>query len=519
MSKSTVSETDINVALRLIDDAWEELRRSPYVQERLGIAPLRLPDISITEVERRSRMGRSLLEGVAAINLDTLPHDLALTLRLVRFRAQVWARAVDWYWTVIDPFGDGFFGMFLPAAYCGGFLLSFVNRQLAEFRFVEDGDSDRYLGLVADYAQLIEQFAVRTAGQAERGMRAPKAQVLQMRALMRSLKSGARAAAAVAPERNTMTASRSFCRELEARIATRLEPAFDAVLSVLSDEYFAAAPDSVGLGQYDGGREIYDTLVKLHTTLDLTPEEVHQRGVDRMAELERAMRAMRTELGFEEDGAAYIAHLNRDPRWRADTVDAVAAVFQRYIDRFEPVFDEYFSAAPKATYRVTPLPEALQGSMTYGYYDSPRPGINQGLYLFNSGYLTKQALLNVGSLTYHELVPGHHLQISLQQENSLLHPFRVYSLVNAYNEGWAEYAATLAGEVGMYELAEERYGRLMMDAFLTCRLVVDTGMNVLGWSARPCKRLYAHAYRNDRSRDSDRVGALFVRHSRTVPGV
>ncbi len=120
--------------------------------------------------------------------------------------------------------------------------------------------------------------------------------------------------------------------------------------------------------------------------------------------------------------------------------------------------------------------------MTFGYYDPPGPGRNQGVFYFNSGNLTQQALFNVGALTYHELVPGHHLHLCTQLDNSTLHPFRTHSNVNAYNEGWAEYAATFAGEIGMYEEPEERYGRLVMDAFLTCRLVVDTGMNALGWS-------------------------------------
>ena len=120
--------------------------------------------------------------------------------------------------------------------------------------------------------------------------------------------------------------------------------------------------------------------------------------------------------------------------------------------------------------------------MTFGYYDEPRHDRREGLYFFNSLNLTKQSLFNVGALTYHELMPGHHLQITGQQENEALHPLRANSSVNADNEGWVEYAATLAGEIGMYDQPEERYGRLGMDAFLTCRLVVDTGMNVLGWS-------------------------------------
>jgi uncharacterized protein (DUF885 family) len=103
--------------------------------------------------------------------------------------------------------------------------------------------------------------------------------------------------------------------------------------------------------------------------------------------------------------------------------------------------------------------------------------------MFNASNMTKRPLFNIGALTYHELMPGHHLQIATQHENPQgLHPLRAHSFVNAYVEGWAEYAAAFAGEIGMYELPEERYGRLEMDAFLTSRLVVDTGMNVMGWS-------------------------------------
>ena len=194
------------------------------------------------------------------------------------------------------------------------------------------------------------------------------------------------------------------------------------------------------------------------------------------------MQSIRAELGFEGDGAAFLARLNADPRWRAATVEGVQGVFQRYIDRLKPHFGLYFGSAPRAEHSIQPLPEALQGSMTFGYYDAPRPARPKGLYLFNPRNLTHQSLFNVGALTYHELVPGHHLHLCTQNESDSLHPFHRFSFVNAYNEGWAEYAATLAGEMGMYEEPEERYGRLVMDAFLSCRLVVDTGMNALGWS-------------------------------------
>jgi uncharacterized protein (DUF885 family) len=507
-------DSSLNAALRVVDDAWRELQCGPYVQSRMGTTPSRLPDVSLAEAERRSSVGRSLLKRLGELDSTAWPHDLSLTLRLVRFRAQTWAREADWYWTVFDPSGVGFFGLFAPTAYCGGFLLHLVKGQLSAFPFAEQGDLDRYLALVTDYGRLIDQFTERTAGQARRGVRMPKVQVQQARTLLAAFKTGAHTAAGVASERLSHVVSASFAIELANRISTCVEPAFDRAVAALSGAYLEQAPETVGMSQYPGGAEIYRELVKLHTTLDLTPDQVHARGLKRMDEIERSMGAIQAELGFAHDSVAFLKHLNSDPRWRASTVDGVAEVFQRYIDRLKPHINEAFARLPRASYGVTPLPEALEGSMTFGYYDSPTGDRNSGLYHFNGANLTKQALFNVAALTYHELVPGHHLHIATQQENDALHPFRAHSFVNAYNEGWAEYAATFAGEIGMYREPQELYGRLVMDAFLTSRLVVDTGMNALGWSL---ERAREYMRKHSRMAEAE-VLTESVRYSCDMPG-
>lgn len=482
----------LGAALRIVDDAWEEVRGGPWVRTQLGAPLERLPDLSPAAAERRSRVGRSLLERIQGIDLGGLPNDVALSVRLVRYRAATWVREAEWYWMVIDPIGVGFFGMFLPTAYCAGLLLNFIHGQLAAFCFSEQGDLDRYLGLIADYARLLDQIAERTQGQAERGIRMPKTQVAQARVLLTALRSSCRVNLGVKPERLGRLNGDRFHRDLEARLSGQVEPSFDRALRVLSDDYLALAPQTVGIAQYEGGRAIYAELVKLHTTLDLTPEQVHARGLERLAGIEQQMQLIRQERGMA-DAKAFNQHLQTDARFLADTIDGVKAVFQRYIDRLKPRFAECFHAPPTASYSIAPLPEALQASMTFGYYDAPRPQRPEGVYLFNAANLTRQSLFTIGALTYHELVPGHHLHLSTQQANEALHPFRAHSFFNAYNEGWAEYAATLAGEIGMYETSEERYGRLAMDAFLTCRLVVDTGMNVLGWSLERAREyLRAH---------------------------
>jgi len=472
----------------LIEEAWTELQRSPYVQARLGTVASALPEISLEAAQRRSRVGNSLLARLERLGEADSPHDLALTLRLVRFHARLWAREADWYWTVVDPYGIGYFGLFTPTAYCGGYLLNAAKIQFASAIFAHSSDIDRYRELVLGYARLIDQFTDRTRGQAQRGIRLPKVQVTQARRLLSAYRADVRQMMGVSPERLSRIDSGGFSAELERLIGRYVEPAFERALTELSDEYGARAPDAVGVGQYPDGDEIYRELVKLHTTLDVTPEEVHAQGVERIAAIGLQVRAIQKELGFEDDRQGFLERIGQDARWRASTVQGVTAVFQRYIDRIKPHLPEFFSSLPQAPYNAAPLPEAQQGSMTFGYYDAPTRERGRGFYLFNAANLTTQPLYNVAALTYHELVPGHHLHFGTQQENSALHPFRKYSLLNAYNEGWAEYAASFAGEIGMYSEPQERYGRLIMDSLFTSRLVVDTGMNALGWSLDEARR-------------------------------
>jgi uncharacterized protein (DUF885 family) len=483
MSIETESfESNLGKAMRIIDDAWDESRRSVYIQMRLGIAPSHLPDLSFREAQRRSQVGRSLLDRLARLNVDGLPHDLALTLRFARFRAEGWAREADWYWHVVDGYGWGFPGMFLPTAYNGGFLINFLHRQFGEFQFDSNGDCDRYLALIADYARLIDEFSARTLGQRERGILMPKPQIPAARTLTAALTAGVRGAVEVQPERLRKIEAAGLAHELERRLTRLIIPAYDRLLSIFSDDYWAKAPDEVGMAQYPGGAQIYAELVKRHTTLDLTPDQVHAKGLERILKIEASMQDIRTQLGFAGDKQEFAARLEAAPHWRANTVAGVSALFERYLRRIAPHMSKYFSALPEATHGVAPLPTGLQDSMTFGYYDAPRPDRRQGLYYFNGRNLTRRSLFNVAALTYHELIPGHHLHFATQQENSALHPLRAHGFINAFNEGWAEYAATVAGEMGMYEEPEERYGASSMDAFLTTRLVVDTGMNVLGWS-------------------------------------
>ena len=220
----------------------------------------------------------------------------------------------------------------------------------------------------------------------------------------------------------------------------------------------------------------------MHTTMDLTPEQVHAAGHARMARIQAEMAEVRRTLGFTGSEAEFAVYLRRQPGAVASSADDIGEKMRKHKDRIEKRFDEFFAQRPSAQYDLERLPQALEGSMTWGYFSSPSGEEKRGIYYYNGSKLDSQAVIAAASLVFHELVPGHHLHMDLQINNPNLSPFRRAGLVNAYNEGWAEYAATLTGEMGLYDDPYDRYGRLSQDAFLTCRLVVDTGMNTLGWT-------------------------------------
>jgi uncharacterized protein (DUF885 family) len=150
-----------------------------------------------------------------------------------------------------------------------------------------------------------------------------------------------------------------------------------------------------------------------------------------------------------------------------------------FISRIQPKLGQMFSHPPRAPYGIERFAPALEGAQTLGIYDEPSATEPRGVCHFNRSDLKNRTLLNAG---IQELIPGHHLQMNLQRENDALPEFRRYGSYRAYTEGWAFYAAALAYELGMYGDPYDYYGYLAMNQFYSVRLVVDTGMNYLGWS-------------------------------------
>ena len=484
----------VGKALCLIDETWAEHARSIYVQRSLACSINRLPDIDEAEAGRRASVGRALLARFDTLGSWGLDPEIALTVAVARDRASTWAQADKWYWHAFDVLGVGFFGMFAPTGYAGGVLLDIVKGVLAGFSFDERGDLDRYHGMVADYARLLGQMRDRTAGQAERGIRMPDAQRHGAITLLRNTRASVEMAFRIDASRIARFDTNDYRGKVNKTLDRTVLPAFDGFIADL-EQAEPVGPDRFhGLGDQPGGAPIYDALVRHNTTLNRDPEAIHRYGLERMSDVRERIGALLAESRFTGSASDYLRATAANPDWRADGPDELKGVFERYIKRIGPHLDAVFGYRPAAGHAVAPMPAMLEASMTYGFFSPPGPAQPNGTFYFNSRNLSAAPLTNVAALTYHELVPGHHFHAATQQGNTALPLLRQHNFVPAYAEGWAEYAATLAGELGMYVAPQERFGRLQMEAFLTSRLVVDTGLNALGWPLEKARDyMRAHA--------------------------
>ncbi|MEP6994868.1 MAG: DUF885 domain-containing protein [Acidobacteriota bacterium] len=248
-------------------------------------------------------------------------------------------------------------------------------------------------------------------------------------------------------------------------------------------EYVPGARRSISAASLPRGREYYAHLVKAFTTLHVTPDEVFETGRKEVARIRAEMEEVVRKTGFQGNFAAFLNTLRTDPRFYAKTPEELlkqAAFIAKSMDGKLPAL---FGKLPRLPYGVEPVPAHLAPKYTGGrYVEAPVGGTRAGTYWVNTYALDTRPLYTLEALTLHEAVPGHHLQIALQQEMTGLPEFRRFSGVGAFVEGWALYAERLGLEAGFYKDPYSDFGRLTYEMWRACRLVVDTGIHAKGWT-------------------------------------
>jgi uncharacterized protein (DUF885 family) len=487
------------------EEYWQfVLARDVGARRAEGLPVERLPDVTLADAEAEAAFGRSLRAALREIPRAELDAEDRLTHDILSFKADAAAAAPELYWFrfPVTPYSSPF---------------RVVNPVFTAYRFQRPEDLDAYRRLLAAYGTLLDQVNAKLVAQRARGILLPKEEIDLVVPFLGSLAGPETNLFQVRTERlASIPADRAppFQRDVDAAVAGRIRPALDAIVTLLRGEYRAQAPDAVGLGQYPGGSEAYRSLVRQHTTLDVTPEAVHRIGLEEVERLEGRMKAVRDALGWKGTAAEFQRHLQSEARFHPKTADEIGERLRAHARRIEPKMGEYFLERPRAPYDVRRLDPTLESTLTYGYYQVPTAADPRGCYNYNGSKLSERSLVNSAALAYHELVPGHHLQMALQGENALLPPFRRRTHDTAYIEGWGTYAADLAEEMGMYSDPYDLYGRFTMELFLAVRLVVDTGMNALGWP-----RSRAVAYMKERLQESDtQIHTETLRYSVDMPG-
>ena len=273
-------------------------------------------------------------------------------------------------------------------------------------------------------------------------------------------------------------------------VRNQVLPAQRRIAVFLETEYLPRARTTLAARDLPDGERFYTAEIRRHTTTNLTPDEVHQIGLDEVRRIRGRMDAVIAETGFKGSFSAFIAFLRTDPRFYPRSREELLDRYRVIAKQIDPELPRLFGHLPRLTYGVQPIPEATEEGQTTAYYEegSPARGV-AGTFAVNLSHLDQRPLYEIPTLTLHEAVPGHHLQIALAQEQSDTPAFRKHMQFTAFVEGWGLYAEQLGGEIGLYTTPYERFGQLSYEMWRACRLVADTGIHWKRWTrdqARAC---------------------------------
>ncbi|AZR24512.1 DUF885 domain-containing protein [Xanthomonas vasicola] len=275
--------------------------------------------------------------------------------------------------------------------------------------------------------------------------------------------------------------------QARAALRTAVLPAYSKLLTFFRNDYMPKARTTLAAEALPDGKAFYRQQIREYTTLELTPEQMHQIGLDEVARIQTQMNAIIKQVGFKGSFAQFLTFLRTDPQFYAKTPQELLDRAAWISKRVDGQVGKFIGTLPRGRFTIKPVPDDIAPFWTAG-----RGGATT--YWVNTYNLPSRPLYNLPALTLHESSPGHSLQGSLALEQGEQPAFRRENYISAYGEGWALYTEKLGQEMGIYETPYEAFGRLTYEMWRACRLVIDTGVHHDGWS-----REQALAYLRDRT--------------------
>ena len=474
-----------------VDEIWEyDVRENPLFATSTGDHRFndRLPTVSVAESKRRNQARQGFLA-----QLKSLDRQRLSTTEQMNF--DILLRQLNDDLTEFD-----FQRHLLPITQRGGFHINFPELP-----------KDVPLKTTADYenyAARLRAFGEYTDGHIEL-MRAGIAAGQTLPAVV--LEGWEKAVDAQIVERPTQSLLYAPCKEfpstfrsdvqvklqaeISEAIAESVVPGYRRFREFMAKEYVPEARGSLGASALPRGRDFYRHRVRRFTTLDISPEEIHKIGLAEVKRIRGEMDDIIRRVEFDGDFAAFTKFLREDPQFYAETEEELLQAVAYTLKKMDGELPTLFGKLPRTPYGLRRVPDYIAPQTSAAYYQRPSgDGTRAGFYYMNVYNLRNRPLYTVAALSLHEAVPGHHLQLALQQEIESLPNFRRFSGFTAFVEGWALYAERLGLEAGFYEDPYSDFGRLTMEIWRACRLVVDTGIHYFGWS-----REQAIAYMTDNS--------------------
>jgi len=257
-------------------------------------------------------------------------------------------------------------------------------------------------------------------------------------------------------------------------------PAYKQFSAFISKEYIPYARTTLSVNSLGDGKRRYQATLRRFTTTDLTAAQIHAIGLSEVDRITGEMTKLAKANGYP-DLETFRNKIENDPKYQAVSAEAIVADFAKYIAQMQPELPKLFNLLPKTAVTVEPIPPFQAAAATH-YQGGTPDGKRPGRVSVAVSDPTHRSYINDEAVAYHEGVPGHHLQISIQQSLTGLPEFRKHGGNSAYTEGWGLYAEELGKEIGFYKDPGSDYGRLRSELFRAVRLVVDTGIHDMGWS-------------------------------------
>ena len=472
---SADATTDFNA---LLDEVWENTMSDfPTFASSLGDRRFndQWTDQSLEAIENRHVKDRETLRRLYAIDRNELSETDALNYELFRRDLQN------------DVDEHQFNSFLIPFSHRGG--VQTLNQTASRLRFTTVQDYEDWLTRMSKVGAVIEQAIAR----AERGRKegyVPPAILMERvpdQIATQLVEVGTDSPFYEEFAEMPDTIGEEDQQRLRAQAVKTIDevivPAYRDFARYFDKTYLPASRDSVGLSDLPNGSSWYEFLTRNYTTTNMTPDDIHRLGLNEVKRIHDEMQLIIDEVEFDGDFQEFLTFLRTDPQFYYDDPDELYEAYLATCKRIDPELVKLFGKLPRMPYGVKPIPAATAPDTTTAYYSRPAAdGSRAGTYWVNLYMPEVRPKYEIEVLSVHEAMPGHHLQLALQQELGNMPNFRRFSGFTAFVEGWGLYSESLGYDLGLYKDPYSHFGALTYEMWRAVRLVVDTGIHYKGWS-------------------------------------